>query len=1084
MNKIKKMIESFIDKGELEEAKKSINEYEKVVKDDVDIYSMKAVIAIMEKEQAYALDILLSAMEIDGNNFDILYNLAYVNEILCNYNEAIRYYKEAEKNIQDENLKQQIKEAMDNIKLQHKDKIKDNREKLVFFVKEGMDAFLKDIIQELSEEYLVRKIVVNNYSQIDKGMQWASICWFEWCDELIAYGSKLDLAIEKKVICRLHSYEAFTDQPSKVNWDKVNKLIFVSEHIRDFVIDKFKIDIEKTEVIPNGIDLSKYTFKERNYGFNIAYVGYINYKKGPMLLLQTFKAIYDKNSKYKLFIAGEFQDNRDVLYFQQMIKEFGIEKNVFYQGWQNDLNTWLEDKNYILCTSILESQNISVMQAMSKGIKPIIHNFVGAKNIYKNENVWNAIDEAVEMITSRKYNSIQYRQFIEENYSLDKQIKMIKESVNTITKNNKPEFDHAKYWNDRLIKMFDVVGVGYTGVAKNYNKYVYENRIYMLDNIIKSVFKNLKNISMLELGPGTGVFTEYYKNKGIKNYTAIDISEKSVSELKRTFKNYTFINGDISNEEYYNNKKYDFIYAADVLAHITNESKYESTIKNIANALNKNGICILIDSVSAINTKSESEHVVIRDENYVSKILNKNKLRLVEILPIAFFMNYPFDREVLGDNKELVLKLFNEISSMFSRDDISEQNKELMCKYLLNSERQLLLENKFGLSEKIIIITKENSSVNFKKITIDDLWDEYKLLDEESTILTELRANNMLDNKYYLITNKILKQLHTQNLTLDYIRNSFNKLLPYDKNYYNEYDFTTSQIMLGRREKINDNFEIIEFVIKNDYDKILLIGNIWYNIKNNNFIIPDEILQSNKSNYIYKFLNEIIHYKLEYSNNIAGFIFDENIKKDVEINYLTYNWERAIPCSQFMPAFGYLRIAERYLFASSFIKSHYKVLEAPCGFGYGAAYFSKLCFKVETLDLANTNIEFGKKTYNYSNINWTNGDVTILPYKDSEFDIYVSYEVFEHLPLELVGKYLSEAKRVIKSNGKLIISTPNRDMRKHINNPFHIKEYTFNEFNDLLNEYFGKIQYYSVTNFKVEREMKETALNIIAVCEK
>ena len=43
----------------------------------------------------------------------------------------------------------------------------------------------------------LKKIIVNNYSQIDNGMEWADICWFEWCDELIEYGSKHKLSRDK-----------------------------------------------------------------------------------------------------------------------------------------------------------------------------------------------------------------------------------------------------------------------------------------------------------------------------------------------------------------------------------------------------------------------------------------------------------------------------------------------------------------------------------------------------------------------------------------------------------------------------------------------------------------------------------------------------------------------------------------------------------------------------------------------------------------------------------------------------------------------------------------------------------------------
>ncbi|NSB12496.1 glycosyltransferase [Clostridium beijerinckii] len=365
-----------------------------------------------------------------------------------------------------ENLKEDISCAV-------KDKMK-----LVFFVRLGLDSFLGDIIEGLPQEYEIKKIIVTEYKQIEDGMQWADICWFEWCDELIAYGSKLELAREKKVICRLHSYEAFTDYINNVTWNSIDKLIVVGAHIKDFIVQNFNIDEKIISVIPNGIDEKKWTYKERENGFNIAYVGYINYKKGPMLLLHTFKAIYDEDNRYKLYIAGVFQDNRDVLYYNQMVRGLGLENNVIYEGWQNDLDKWLEDKNYILCTSVLESQNMSVMQAMCKGIKPIIHNFVGAKKIYGKEYLWNTIKDAVNMICSDEYKSIEYRKFIEDNYLLEQQITKIRL---VITKINL-EKEKFKLLDEPLV----TVGI----INYNYSEF--------LDKSIESVLKqNYKNIEII-----------------------------------------------------------------------------------------------------------------------------------------------------------------------------------------------------------------------------------------------------------------------------------------------------------------------------------------------------------------------------------------------------------------------------------------------------------------------------------------------------------------------------------------------------------------------------------------------------------
>ncbi|MCM1989258.1 glycosyltransferase [Oceanirhabdus seepicola] len=314
----------------------------------------------------------------------------------------------------------------------------EEKKKIIFFVIPKGDSFIDYIIKGLSEEYETKKVIVTDLKQIDEGMDWADICWFEWCDQLVIYGSKLELAQEKKIICRLHSYEALTNNVTRVNWDNVDKLIFVAEHIRNIVLSKVSINKEKTIVIPNGIDLDKYNFKEREKGFNIAYVGYINHKKGPMLLLHTFKAIYDKDNRYKLYIAGAFQDERYLLYFQHMIREMGLQNSVIYEGWQKDIDKWLENKNYILCTSVLESQNMSVMQGMSKGIKPLIHNFVGAKGIYPEEYIWNTIEEAVKMISNNNYSSKEYMEFVQKEYTCDAQINklldMVKDLNNSILK--------------------------------------------------------------------------------------------------------------------------------------------------------------------------------------------------------------------------------------------------------------------------------------------------------------------------------------------------------------------------------------------------------------------------------------------------------------------------------------------------------------------------------------------------------------------------------------------------------------------------------------------------------------------------
>lgn len=53
---------------------------------------------------------------------------------------------------------------------------------------------------------------------------------------------------------------------------------------------------------------------------------------------------------------------------------------------------------------------------MVKGIKFVIYNFVGVREIYFLELIWIIVDEVIEMILFEDYDFVKYRVFIELNY--------------------------------------------------------------------------------------------------------------------------------------------------------------------------------------------------------------------------------------------------------------------------------------------------------------------------------------------------------------------------------------------------------------------------------------------------------------------------------------------------------------------------------------------------------------------------------------------------------------------------------------------------------------------------------------------
>ncbi|MDU5111504.1 MAG: methyltransferase domain-containing protein [Clostridium sp.] len=754
-NEIKSNIEALINEGDYKEAKRLIEDYCKFEDKDIDIITMLSIVFIYEENFEEAINLLEKELVYNKNNFDLLYNLAYAYELKGEAKESEYYYNVSLNLCENEELRS-------NIKLKLKELEKNNRsynkKKIVFFDK-GDDKFIKDIIESLSNDYETKKITVTNLRQIDIWMEWADICWFEWCDELVIYGSNSVLAPDKKIICRLHRYEAFTDYPSRVKWENIDKLIIVTEHLRLILRQTVKNieDIVDIVTVNNGVNIDKIEFIEKNKGFNIGYVGYLHQRKNPILLLQIIKKLISVDKRYKLYIAGIFQDPLLRLYWDYQIKEMNLENNIIFDGWQEDITSWLRDKNYILSTSIHESFGYGIAEAMCNGTKPIIHNFVFSEEIWDRKYVFNTIDDAVSMIRSNNYNSMEYRNYIEDNYSLDKQVVLTKDLILNIDK--KSEFNYSEYWNSRLNNKFDIEGVGYIGLGRIYNKYLYKSRFDILHKLENITFKNHNKANVLELGPGIGMFTEYFYKKNI-NYTGIDISERAISELTKKYKGFKFILGDISEKSNYGECKYDFIFTADVLLHLTNENKYKELISILSQSLSDEGYIMIFDSISTTKAESKSKHLVIRDINYIKLLLDENDLELVEMLPVTFFMNYPYDKILLNKGAELAEKIFFKVQEIFSDNSIDDKDKEKIGEFLYLLDKKALLENLPGLSQKVVLIKKKSNNKNInEKIDVNYIWNHTNIDKRYKEIVDFIEEEGQCVKKYLEIFEKSIEAL-------------------------------------------------------------------------------------------------------------------------------------------------------------------------------------------------------------------------------------------------------------------------------------------------------------------------------------
>lgn len=133
-------------------------------------------------------------------------------------------------------------------------------------------------------------------------------------------------------------------------------------------------------------------------------------------------------------------------------------------------------------------------------------------------------------------------------------------------------------------------------------------------------------------------------------------------------------------------------------------------------------------------------------------------------------------------------------------------------------------------------------------------------------------------------------------------------------------------------------------------------------------------------------------------------------------------------------------------------------LDDGCGSGYGTHYLSQNGAKsIIGVDLSADAIRFAQKRFTEANCNFENMNSLNLAFDDNSFDAVISFDVIEHVTDIDQRKFLSEFSRVLKKDGIAFIGCPNVKV-SGINNPFHLKELSKDEFQALLCQFFGNVK--------------------------
>ena len=148
-----------------------------------------------------------------------------------------------------------------------------------------------------------------------------------------------------------------------------------------------------------------------------------------------------------------------------------------------------------------------------------------------------------------------------------------------------------------------------------------------------------------------------------------------------------------------------------------------------------------------------------------------------------------------------------------------------------------------------------------------------------------------------------------------------------------------------------------------------------------------------------------------------------------------------------------------YEYAWGFVRAK-RVLDAGCGEGYGANLLAQKAKQVIAIDSDKKAIQQARRRYQKPNLIFQEKEVSQL--KESarcSFDVVCCFQVIEHLK-DPVG-FLCDVGKILSDSGLLLISTPNRQ-KTFVDWPYHEREYTADEFRDLLLTVFEDVTLYAL----------------------
>jgi SAM-dependent methyltransferase len=205
-------------------------------------------------------------------------------------------------------------------------------------------------------------------------------------------------------------------------------------------------------------------------------------------------------------------------------------------------------------------------------------------------------------------------------------------------------FDPRAYWEARLERSFGPDSVGFLGLGRRYNAWMYRVRGHVFRRTVRRLGLDLARAEVLDVGSGTGFYVREWQSLGAAKVVASDLTEAATRGLAERFPAVEVHRLDVGEGPGpLAGRQFDAISAFDVLYHLFDDDRYAEAFRTIASLLRPGGAFLFSENM--LHGESlRVQHQVSRSLETVVQVGREAGFEFVARRPQFFLMNNPVDR--------------------------------------------------------------------------------------------------------------------------------------------------------------------------------------------------------------------------------------------------------------------------------------------------------------------------------------------------------------------------------------------------------------------------------------------------------